>query len=87
MIACWCSCAFLTLVYASLAGLFCSGAALAKLGKFYAAAIVSNQPPLDFDVVFGPAYKVWHNVPMMLLILVQDKVPMISIQYKVPMVL
>lgn len=40
------------------AGLFCKGSALAKLGKFYAQAIVNARPPLEFDVVFGPAYKV-----------------------------
>ncbi|CAM9843566.1 unnamed protein product, partial [Ectocarpus fasciculatus] len=39
------------------AGLFCKGSALAKLGKFYAQAIVNARPPLEFDVVFGPAYK------------------------------
>ncbi|MFV0453873.1 MAG: orotate phosphoribosyltransferase [Pseudomonas sp.] len=37
------------------AGLFNSGSALARLGDFYAAAIVDSG--LDFDVVFGPAYK------------------------------
>lgn len=40
------------------AGLFCSGAMLSKLGQFYAAAIVNAKPPLEFDVIFGPAYKV-----------------------------
>lgn len=40
------------------AGLFCKGSALAKLGKFYAQAIMNARPPLEFDVVFGPAYKV-----------------------------
>ncbi|CAM9223990.1 unnamed protein product, partial [Ectocarpus sp. 13 AM-2016] len=39
------------------AGLFCKGSALAKLGKFYAEAIMNARPPLEFDVVFGPAYK------------------------------
>lgn len=38
------------------AGLFCKGSALAKLGKFYAEAIVKSR--LEFDVIFGPAYKV-----------------------------
>ncbi|MBA1263587.1 orotate phosphoribosyltransferase [Stutzerimonas sp. NM35] len=37
------------------AGLFNSGSALAQLGRFYAAAIVDSG--IDFDVVFGPAYK------------------------------
>lgn len=37
------------------AGLFNSGAALAKLGRFYAAAITDSR--LQFDVLFGPAYK------------------------------
>ncbi|CAN0272566.1 unnamed protein product, partial [Laminaria digitata] len=40
------------------AGLFCKGSAIAKLGKCYAAAIAHAQPPLEFDVIFGPAYKV-----------------------------
>ncbi|MBA1233086.1 orotate phosphoribosyltransferase [Stutzerimonas nitrititolerans] len=37
------------------AGLFNSGSALARLGDFYAAAVMDSR--LDFDVVFGPAYK------------------------------
>lgn len=37
------------------AGLFNSGAALARLGRYYAAAIDSSG--LAFDVLFGPAYK------------------------------
>lgn len=37
------------------AGLFSSGQALAKLGRFYAAAAV--QSGIAFDVLFGPAYK------------------------------
>lgn len=37
------------------AGLFNSGAALAKLGRFYAAAI--EQAGVPFDVLLGPAYK------------------------------
>ncbi|MFW1678007.1 orotate phosphoribosyltransferase [Pontibacter sp. JAM-7] len=37
------------------AGLFDSGAALAKLGRFYAQAITDAK--LDFDVLLGPAYK------------------------------
>lgn len=37
------------------AGLFNSGRALARLGRCYAQAIV--QAELDFDVLFGPAYK------------------------------
>lgn len=37
------------------AGLFNTGACLARLGRFYAEAIVADAPP--FDVLFGPAYK------------------------------
>ncbi|KFX71067.1 orotate phosphoribosyltransferase [Pseudomonas taeanensis MS-3] len=37
------------------AGLFDSGLALARLGRFYAAAVVNSG--LSFDVLFGPAYK------------------------------
>ena len=37
------------------AGLFNSGSALARLGDFYAAAVIDSG--LDFDVIFGPAYK------------------------------
>lgn len=37
------------------AGLFNSGAALAQLGRFYAAAI--EQSKVEYDVVLGPAYK------------------------------
>lgn len=37
------------------AGLFNTGAALAKLGQFYAAAIVDSG--IEFDVMLGPAYK------------------------------
>ena len=37
------------------AGLFNSGAALARLGRYYAAAI--TDAGLEFDVLFGPAYK------------------------------
>lgn len=37
------------------AGLFNSGAALAKLSKFYAQAI--GDAVVDFDMLFGPAYK------------------------------
>lgn len=37
------------------AGLFDSGLALAKLGRFYAQALVDSG--LAYDVVFGPAYK------------------------------
>lgn len=37
------------------AGLFNTGAALAELGRFYAAAIMDAA--LDYDVLFGPAYK------------------------------
>lgn len=36
-------------------GLFDSGAALAKLGRFYARTIVDSE--IDFDVLYGPAYK------------------------------
>lgn len=37
------------------AGLFRTGRALAKLGRFYAQAIVAAN--VEYDVVFGPAYK------------------------------
>ena len=37
------------------AGQFNTGEAIAKLGEFYAAMLVGKG--LDFDVVFGPAYK------------------------------
>jgi orotate phosphoribosyltransferase len=37
------------------AGRFCSGAALAALGRCYADAIVASG--LQFDILFGPAYK------------------------------
>jgi len=37
------------------AGLFNTGAALAKLGQFYASAIVDSG--IEFDVMLGPAYK------------------------------
>jgi orotate phosphoribosyltransferase len=37
------------------AGLFNTGTALAKLGRFYAAAI--EDAGIEFDVLFGPAYK------------------------------
>lgn len=37
------------------AGLFNTGADLARLGQFYAAAIQASE--LDYDVIFGPAYK------------------------------
>ncbi|WP_445003667.1 orotate phosphoribosyltransferase [Halomonas mongoliensis] len=37
------------------AGLFRTGSALARLGRFYARAIVDRAPA--FDVLFGPAYK------------------------------
>jgi len=37
------------------AGLFNTGLALAQLGRFYAAAVVESG--IDFDVIFGPAYK------------------------------
>ena len=36
-------------------GLFNTGASLARLGRFYAQAISESQ--LDYDVLFGPAYK------------------------------
>jgi orotate phosphoribosyltransferase len=36
-------------------GLFNSGASLARLGRFYAQTIAESG--LDFDVLFGPAYK------------------------------
>jgi len=37
------------------AGKFRSGAAIAKLGQFYAAAL--EQSGINYDLVFGPAYK------------------------------
>ncbi len=37
------------------AGLFCTGQDLATLGSCYAQAIINAK--LDFDIVFGPAYK------------------------------
>lgn len=37
------------------AGLFQNGSALTRLGKFYAQAIVESE--LEFDMLFGPAYK------------------------------
>lgn len=37
------------------AGLFCSGYAAAKLGRYYASAI--EQSEIEFDMLFGPAYK------------------------------
>jgi len=37
------------------AGLFDSGLALAHLGRFYASAVMDSG--IDFDVLFGPAYK------------------------------
>ena len=37
------------------AGLFNTGGRLSKLGRFYAAAIANSK--LEYDVVFGPAYK------------------------------
>ncbi len=37
------------------AGLFNTGAALARLGRFYAQAIVDSG--ISFDVLYGPAYK------------------------------
>lgn len=37
------------------AGLFCSGYAAAKLGRYYSSAIVDSE--IEFDMLFGPAYK------------------------------
>lgn len=37
------------------AGLFNTGSRLARLGRYYAAAIVNSG--IEFDVLFGPAYK------------------------------
>lgn len=37
------------------AGLFNTGGDLAKLGRFYAAALADSS--IDFDLLFGPAYK------------------------------
>lgn len=36
-------------------GLFDTGGALAKLGRFYASALMQSQ--IEFDMLFGPAYK------------------------------
>jgi len=36
-------------------GLFDSGGTLARLGRFYARALLDSQ--IDFDMLFGPAYK------------------------------
>ena len=36
-------------------GFFNSGAALARLADFYASAIIASE--IDFDLIFGPAYK------------------------------
>jgi len=36
-------------------GLFDTGGSLAKLGRFYASALMVSQ--IDFDMLFGPAYK------------------------------
>ena len=43
------------------AGLFNTGRALHKLGEFYASALVSSG--LEYDVLFGPAYKVLFIFP------------------------
>jgi len=37
------------------AGLFCSGYAAAKLGRYYASAIADSE--IEYDMLFGPAYK------------------------------
>ena len=37
------------------AGLFNTGASLARLGRYYAQAIVDSG--IDFDLLYGPAYK------------------------------
>lgn len=37
------------------AGLFNTGEAMGKLGKFYAQALINSG--IDFDILFGPAYK------------------------------
>lgn len=37
------------------AGRFCTGSAIAKMGRFYAAALLDAK--VAFDMVFGPAYK------------------------------
>lgn len=37
------------------AGMFASGDAISQLGNYYASALVKNK--IDFDTVFGPAYK------------------------------
>ena len=37
------------------AGVFCDGASLVEVGRFYADAIIASG--IEFDVLFGPAYK------------------------------
>lgn len=44
------------------AGLFSSGYAAAKLGRYYASAIADSE--LEFDMLFGPAYK---GIPLVVL--------------------
>ncbi|KAI9506756.1 orotate phosphoribosyl transferase [Coemansia spiralis] len=39
------------------AGRFNTGSALAKLGQYYAAAIHAKGDSINYDVIFGPAYK------------------------------
>ncbi|KAI8820390.1 orotate phosphoribosyltransferase [Fimicolochytrium jonesii] len=39
------------------AGLFNTGAALAQIGEFYAAALADNASLLNYTILFGPAYK------------------------------
>jgi hypothetical protein len=41
------------------AGLFCNGGSVNALSRFYAMAI--KQSGVEFDVIFGPAYKVYDN--------------------------
>ncbi|MBS0358035.1 MAG: orotate phosphoribosyltransferase [Proteobacteria bacterium] len=52
------------------AGLFNSGAALAKLGYYYATAILQTQ--VSFDMLFGPAYKGIPLVSTTVVALAQD---------------
>lgn len=38
-------------------GEFSDGEAIMKIGEFYAAKIMDNYKPEDYDIIFGPAYK------------------------------
>ena len=55
------------------AGLFNTGSAAASLGRWYAQTIVNAGSSLEFDALFGPAYK---GIPFVAL--VQSQAPVIS---------